>query len=481
MRLGPYAECSKEIGAVTVTIRKEEDDKRQLLLTVEVSEDQVQQAMRDKARQLSRELRIAGFRRGKVPYQVILQRVGAETVRAEAIDDMVQDVFEQAVTEAEVEPYGRPLLEEMAIEPLVLSFLIPLEPVVALGNYRALRKETPVVEISDEAVQEALEQVQTNHQNIEPVDRPIEVGDVVTIKGKGTLAPAAVAEGDEEDASVAVQSSPETLFDEESIDLLMDSEKLFAGTPFVENLIGKSAGEETFFSFVFPAEFEEEELAGREGTFEVTVLSVKSRELPAIDDELAKLEGDYETVDELRADLLQRLQREAEDQAKEDLLEEAITDLLEDAHLSYPPAAVEMEIDDTMETFKSQITRSGWTLEDYFTIQGLTEESLREDFRNDAEDRLRRRLALRQFIFDERLRVSSEDVAALIDQRVARYENEELQQQMRQFFMSGSGFDMISSEVLSEKVHERMVAIFSGNAPDLDALAAEEAGEDEEE
>ena len=470
---------------MTVTIRKEEDDKRQLLLTVEVSEDQVEEAMRVKARQLSRDLRISGFRRGKVPYQVILQRVGAETVRAEAIDDMVQDVFEQALVEADVEPYGRPILENMELEPVSFVFTIPLEPVVNLGDYRALRKEIAAVEVTDEAVQEALEQVQTNHQTIEPVDRPIEVGDVATIKGKGELLPAPIAaeegETEGETADEAAATENEMLFDEESIDLLMDGEKLFAGTPFVDNLIGKSTGDEVSFSFVFPEDFDQEELAGREGSFEVTILDVKSRELPAIDDELAKLEGDFETLDDLRTDLREGLQREAEDQAREELLEQTITDLSADAELTYPPAALEMEIDDTYEAFKNQVTRSGWDVEDYLTLQGQTEEALREEFRADAEERLQRRLTLRQFIFDEKLRVEAADVAELVEERVARYDNEELRNQMRNYFMGGAGFDMISSEVLSNKVHERMVAILTGNAPDLAALEAEALAAEETE
>lgn len=470
---------------MTVQIRKEEDDNRQILLTVEVSEDQVEQAMRQKARQLSKELRIAGFRRGKVPYQVILQRVGAETVRAEAIEDMVQDVFEEALEQAEIEPYGRPTLENMELDPLVLSFTVPLEPLVSLGDYRALRKDIPAVEISEEAIAEALEQVQTNHQIVEAVERPIAAGDVATIKGRGELTPKPAAdetEGEEnESAAETAVPSNEILFDEESIDVLVDAEKLFAGTPFVENLLGKSAGDEVTFSFVFPEGFDEEELVGREGVFNVTVLEVKSRTLPELDDELAKLEGEYESLEELRADLADGLQREAENQAKEDLIEQTISDLLEGAELDYPPTAVEMEIDDMVENFQSQVKRSGWTVDDYMTIQGLTEESLREQFREDAEERLERRLALRQFIFDEKLRVAAEDVAELVEKRVARYDNEELREQMRNFFMVGSGFDMISSEVLSEKVHERMVAILSGVAPDLADLEVDETSAADEE
>ena len=125
---------------MTLTINTVEDDQRQLKLTVEVSEDRVEEAMRKKARQLGSEVRVPGFRRGKVPYNVVVQRFGQSLVRAEAIEDMVQAVYEEATTEADVDAYGRPSLDDMEIEPLVMTFTIPLEPVVTLGDYREIRK-----------------------------------------------------------------------------------------------------------------------------------------------------------------------------------------------------------------------------------------------------------------------------------------------------------------------------------------------------
>ncbi|MFN2208593.1 MAG: trigger factor [Candidatus Promineifilaceae bacterium] len=469
---------------MSISIHTNEDDQRQLELKVDVSEERVEQAMRARARQLANEVRIPGFRRGKVPYNVILQRFGRDMIRAEAVEELVQPVYEEAITEAGVSPYGRASLDDMEIEPLSVTFTIPLEPVVTLSEYRSKRKEIEEINITDEAVEEALEQVQFNHQEVEVVDRPAESGDVITVGGKGELLPETSQESNEaademsDDDSGADEAPvvPEVLFDEESIDLLVDEERVFPGTDFVENLIGKSAGDEISFKLAFPEDYEEEGLAGRTAEFNLNVLDVKKRDVPALDDELAKLEGDYETLDELRDDLRQRLQDQAEAQAKEELIEGMVDELLEGAEIVYPPAAVEMEIDETLENFKNQVSRSGWDFEDYMKLQSLTEDSLRDDFRESSEDRLRRRLVMRQFVLDEKLRIEAQDVEALIDERVARFEdNEELRNSMRNFYLSGSGFDMISSEVLSEKVHDRIKAIFSGTAPDLADLEEAEA------
>jgi trigger factor len=269
------------------------------------------------------------------------------------------------------------------------------------------------------------------------------------------------------------------------MELLLDSKRLFSGTPFVDEVIGMAAGDEKTFSFTFPEDYEEEDMAGREATFTVTLLEVKKRELPPLDDELAKLEGNYETLDELRAGIRKDLERAAQNEQRNTVLEEMVDDLLAEAEMVYPPAAVNLVIDDMVDEFKRQLQGMGWQMQDYMQLQGLTDESLRNDFRESAETRLRRQLALRQFVLDEKLRVESADIDAVIDERVSRFDNEELQDGMRNFYKSGRGFESVSSEALGNKTYERIAAILSGNAPDLATLDTVDeilpAGLDEEE
>lgn len=196
-----------------------------------------------------------------------------------------------------------------------------------------------------------------------------ELGDVVTLRGTGVLTPQpqeevaeeaevvaeeTVAEEEETAVSDAEPTDDETtnddfdedlvdeeddevIFDEVRRDFLLDSQKVFPGTPFVENLVGLSAGEDTEFSFVFPEDYEEESLVGREITFHLSVIEVKDREVPAIDDELAKLNGRFETLDELREGLRKDLHEQAEQQATDDLAEAFIDDLLVDAAMVTHP------------------------------------------------------------------------------------------------------------------------------------------------
>lgn len=460
---------------MTLTIQSSEDDLRQLTLTIEVDEDRVRKAMQKKARELSREVHLPGFRPGKAPYDVLVRRIGEDTLRAEAVEDLVQPVFEEALEQEGVDLYAQPSLENIELHPVTFKFIVPLSPTVVLGDYRAIRQDVEDVQVTDEALTEALEYVRMRHQVIEPVERAAEAGDVVTIGGRGKFtAPKPAAEGEE------AATEGEMLFEEESLDLLLDDKTLFPDTPFVENLIGMSVGDQKEFTFVFPDPYEQDaEYAGREATFDVTILAVKRRELPALDDELAKLEGKYETLDELREALRDDLAKEAEATIKEKTIDDMIHHLIEDATMVYPPAAVEAQIDDMLEDFKNRLARSGWKYEDYLNLQGMTEENLRADFNENAEDQLRHQLALRQFILDEKLRVTAADVDELIDERIARFDNPGLRDSMRAYYRKGQGFDMISSEVLSNKAYERIRAIFSGNAPDLDALDEEAADEEE--
>lgn len=477
---------------MTLTIHKEEDEQRQMLVKVEVEEGRVQKAMRQTAKKIARDIRVPGFRKGKAPFSVLASYLGGaggresgiQSIRVEAIESLVQPVFEEMLAQIDTVPYVKASFDDMEIEPLVLTFTIPMEPVVTLGDYRSLREEVEPVVVTDEAVEDALNRIQSRHAALEDVDRPVELGDLVTLGGHGELV--AVEKETAPDADADAESADEeedlTIFNENRIELVMDSDMVFTNTPFVENIVGMSAGEEKTFTFTFPEDHEDEELAGREATFTINVINVQKRELPALDDELAKLEGNYETLDELSQSLRKNLQEQGAREAKDARIEKMVDGLLENAEMVYPPAAVESEIDDMLENFKAQASRSGWEWEDFLRLQGNTEEAMRDGFRETAVTRLQRQLALRQFVLDEKLRVNADDVDAYIDERVGAFgENAELQESMRSFYRSGYGFDMISSEILLDKADQRIVAILSGEAPDLAELAAETAVADEEE
>jgi len=451
---------------VTLGIKTEEDEQRQLKVTVEVPEDQVQQEMRRTARKLSRQLRIPGFRKGKVPYNVMAHRIGEESLRAEAVESMLESVVEEALEEVETQPFRQPTLDNIEMDPLVLDITIPMRPKVTLGDYRSIRREIKPVEITDEALDEALYQIRTKHQILEEADRPVIEGDIVTLSGEGKI--------DEEDGQV--------VWNENEIELPMEAERTFANVPFVENIIGLNIDEEKEFSFSFGDDYDDEELAGKPATFRVKVLKVQSRELPEMSDELAQEEGDYQTVDDLREAVNTELFERAERDARAETLDEFTTDLVEGAEMIYPPAAVESELNGMVEETREQVTRSGWQWKDYLQLQGETEETLREQWNDNATKRIERGLVLREFISVEVLTVSTQEIDEGIEKRAKDLKaDDDLKAEMRKMFSQGHGLDLVSNDVLMDKVTDRVEEILSGSAPDLGSLIAEKNSEIDEE
>jgi trigger factor len=274
----------------------------------------------------------------------------------------------------------------------------------------------------------------------------------------------------------------EVIWHEDEAELVMDKDKTFPKVPFVENVLGMTSGEEKEFQFSFPDDYDDEELAGKEAVFEVKVEQVQNRELPELNDDLAKEEGDYESLEELRQDLEQELFEQGTQQARSDLLEEMIDDLIGDAEIEFPPAAVESELDDMIANLKEQVTRSGWKWEDYLQLQKETEESQREAWRETATERVRRNLVLGQFVREENLTVEQTEIDAELEERLERFDdNEELKEQLRNVYSQGLGLDMITNEILIEKVTDRIEEIVSGNAPDLEEIDAASLSSEEEE
>ncbi len=475
---------------MTIIIDKKEDDQRQLIVTVDVPEDEVGRRLRETARRLSRDVRIPGFRQGKAPYNVMVQRLGETTLRLETLEHMLDDLFQQVMDDLETPPYLPTTVEKMNLDPMQVVFAVPLQPVVTLGDYRALRRTLEPVTVGDDAVDAALEQIRQRHQVVEPVERPADFDDMVAVGGRGAI----LNEDGEED---------EVILEEEHVDLLLDNNRLVFGPEFVTHLVGMSAGDEKVFEINLPDEFDDrdetrdivaaepeaDEAAEaapkpvRRARFDIALLEVKRRELPALDDELARSEGEYETLADLREAVRLDLMAEAERQARANRLEAMIDDLAADATLIYPPQAVDHELDHIIEEFKGQVQQTGFEWENYLRTYGSSDEEIRERFKESAARRLERGLLLSQFIEAEWLRV---DDGELKDRVATRLEgvNPDLHDYLQDYFLQGRGRASLANDIMLDKVHDRIVAILTGDAPDLADLEAEAravaAGEEEE-
>jgi trigger factor len=302
---------------------------------------------------------------------------------------------------------------------------------------------------------------------LEPANRPAQEGDVVI-------------------ADLVAKQDDEVMLDREGAELLLDPETLYPDTPFVEHLVGMSAGEEKSFEIsVSDDDYDDDDdddAKGREATvsYEVTVHEVKSRYLPPLNDDLAREEGDFETLLELRIDARQRLTKAAQKKADAEYVNQLFDMILEGTTVVYPPAAVEQEIDRTMEEMGQHFEQQGWALEDLLKLQGKTVEMIREESRPRAEEQIKRREVTLALVRAEQLSMSDDELDQLVDDRMGEMGelDEELGKQLREFYSSGQGRMIMANDMLMNKFSERLKAIGQGKAPELPDLPEEEEEEE---
>lgn len=472
---------------------------RQVQLTIEVPEDRTRGALRAAARRLSKRDKIPGFRPGKVPYEVAVGRYGQEAIFDEALETLGQDVYRQALDEAEIEPFAPGSLNEVVSkEPLVLRYSVPLKPEVELGNYRKLRLKYKAPEVKDEAVNEAMEELRQRQALIEPAERPIQLSDVAVVDVEGRLleaeggaakaggeaaeageeeeggeaeaAGAAAAEGKGDEAaelgSVSDREGTDEdrrLLKEEGISLLVDEETDWPFPGVAELLVGKSAGDAVHAEYTFPDDYQTESLRGETAEFDITVQEVKSRTVPEWNDDVARNVGDYEDLLDLRIKVRESLAEQAERETNSEYSNQVIEKLVEQAKVAFPPYLVDQELDDLLHDLHHRLESQGVTIEQYLELEGKSADELRDELRPRARERVTRALVLSQLIEEERLEVEEAEVEQHLDRMVSQLQDPE--GRLRRALGTDSGKRRIRSDLLFDKAIERAAAIAKGEAP----------------
>ncbi len=433
------------MGASDLTVKAEPSGTRQLRLTVDVPEERVQQAMRKVARRLARERHIAGFRKGKAPYAIIVQRYGEEAIREMAAEELVDPVYREVIESEGLGPYGATSLEDMELNPLRFVYEVPLMPSVELGDYRALRIKPPKVKVTRKEVQEVLEALREEHAILEPAgDRPAKKGDRVRFSVVGR------------------RENGEVFIDDDEAELLLDPDEAFPYPGFQRELVGMEEGDERTFQLDAPS-----------GKVEFTVRLVElfDRFVPNIDDDLARTVGHFNSLKELEEDIRAYLREQNEAEAQRTYVDKIVDALLKGARIEYPQVALDDEIDDLMEDLEEHVQKElHISLEDYIKLTKKSEEELRAELRPRAEENLRRALVLTEVAVAEGVRVTDEEVESYL-QSIDLGEGEEGEKRRRQIKNDKEVMDVIRSKLFGDKVTRRLVAIARGEA-------AQEKGEE---
>ncbi len=365
-------------------------------ITVEIEPARVDEPLRRIARRISQQVRIPGFRPGKAPFNVVVRRFGREALLEEVVEKEGQTWYEEALKEAELEPYDQAQLEVASYDPLVMTFTVPVAPLVDLGEYRDIRLEWEPPVVSDEDVEKELARLQQKSASLEPRDRPAELEDVVTLDIKGRI-------GDE------------VVVDVEERAVTLNPDVNYPVVGFAEKIVGLSPGQDHEFTLTYPEDHPNAAWRAKDAHFKVHVHSLKVWVTPELDDELAKTMGDYETLDEWRASVRQDLEAEALTQVEDAYANRAVDALTAQAHIEFPTTVVEKELDRMIEEMDQSLQRRGLGLENYLIMIGKSKEEYRESQQESAERRVRHGLALAELIKVEGLKVPKADIDTEID------------------------------------------------------------------
>lgn len=433
-------------------IAVEQLDCCQIRLTVEVPEERVQQEMRKVARRIARQVNIPGFRKGKAPYGVVVQRYGERAIRKEVTEELMGQVYQEVLEREKIVPYDSASLEAMESDPFRFTVVVPLPPVVELREYRSLRVEFPTVQMEEE-VGRVLKQLREEYAVLEPVEgRGAQPGDVLVIS----------AEGRAEDGTIFLKN------EETEVVLDLGNERPAPG--FHEALVGMAPEEERTFRLKMP-----DAHPAAEAEFTVRLEQLSARILPDVDDDLARTVGDFDSLAELERHVEEQIGERKQKEAEEEYVRKVVEAVIEQAKIEYPPAMLERELDELMSQFKGRVQRElriGFG--DYLKATDKTEEQLRSDFQPQAKERLRQSLVLGKFAELEGLTVGDEET----EQRIA-----DLSQTLgvraedaRKRLQSEEGRRGVVSGLLVEKAIDRLTAIARGEVIE----AREEKGEAEE-
>lgn len=382
------------------TTVKELPDSR-VSVEVEVPAEDVSRAANRAARTMAREMRMPGFRKGKAPPSLVIQRLGFPAVLEEAIREALPEWYERALLDAGVTPIGDPQIEmsaspEAEDEPLAFKFEVGVRPVAKLGEYKGLEVGREEKEVDEEIVDTEVERIREGFARLEPVERAAAEGDSVLIDFEGTLDGKAFEGGKADDYLLGLGSG-----------------QLIEG--FEEQLVGAKGGEDRDVDVTFPAEYQAEHLAGKDAVFKVSVKEVREKILPELDDDFASDASEFETLEELRADIREKVGQALNSRSEEDFRIAAIDAAVAGATVAVPEELVTARATERWERMERQLAQSGMDPNAFLQMQGKTREELIEESKEDAVKELERESVVTAIAAAEGIEVSDEDLVEALE------------------------------------------------------------------
>ncbi|GER87680.1 trigger factor [Dictyobacter vulcani] len=371
------------------------------VLNVDVTWDEMQKASDKAYRKLVKQFDIHGFRPGKAPRTVLERRVGKEYIYQEGLDDLISEAYRNALKENDLTPISQPKLDAPVFEmgqDYHFSLTVPVITPVELADYKSMHFDREEVTVSSEEVEEELAGFQNRTADWETVERPVEYDDRIK-------------------ADLKLTSGEQQISDlkENTFEITKERHGLFSGMD--EHIIGMKTGESKSFTATIPEDYTNEKLAGKEANYDVTVVSVESKQVPALDDDFAKKVSDdqFDNMEDLRKAISDNILERKKRSSTEELRDKAIKEVIEKSTFVIHPALIDEEVAEMEHQFGHMLEQQHINMNQYLGMVKKTQEEYREELRPEAEERVKRQLVLEQIASEEQITVEPGEIEALFN------------------------------------------------------------------
>ena len=378
-------------------------------LTIEVSAEEVEKALQAAYLKERSKISLPGFRKGKVPRQMIEKMYGPEVFYDEAANRMISEAYAKAYDESELEIASQPTIDIVQLEkgkPFIFTAEVAVKPEVKLGEYKGLKVDKYSTRVTQKEVDEEIEKVREQHARIvEVTDRAVADKDDVTLDFEGFVDGVAFEGGKGENYPLTIGSG-----------------SFIPG--FEEQLIGAEIDKEVEVKVTFPEDYHSEDLKGKEAVFKCTVHEIKAKELPELDDEFASEVSEFDTLDELKTDIKAKIKEQKVNDGKRAQEDAAVDAIIESAKMDLPEAMVDTQARQMLDEFAQRMQQQGLTLDQYMQFTGMTADKMMDELRPQAEKRIKTRLVLEAIAKAENIEITDEKLDEEIAKMAEAYQME---------------------------------------------------------
>lgn len=420
-------------------VTNEKTENRQAYLKIEVEPAEVETATESAYHRLVKRVNIPGFRKGNAPRNVFERHFGKHELFHEMLDDLVPVVYKNALKEQNLEPVADPQLELESEEPVVLKVIIPLRPVVNVGDYKTIDMKQNPIEVTDAMIDSVVDQLRHQHATWEAAERAVEFNDLVTLDVESTM-------------------KGEPFVNQKGVQYQVQEGTISPAPGFAEQLVGILKGETKEFTLKYPEEYPQKEVRGNEANFKVKIIEAKQEKLPEVTDDFAKqLGSEISDVASMRQKISDDLKKRVADRTKRDFEDKVIEAATALSQVEYPPVLVDMEVERSLERSLRYIQNSGQNIDDYLKNIGKTLDQLREELRPSSAKRVAESLVVGKIAELEKIKVDHEEIHAEMEDMINTSSGDK--EELRKALETPRNHESIEDTLVARKTIQRLLEI----------------------